>query len=92
MIPPSFAPRLPARRGIDRPSLFNSRPLVYSFCVSPAASPVSVTYTIDFMLVFLSPAVVKYVRRGWQAAVAGEERRASPSPVESVALAANTRS
>ena len=34
--------------------------------------------------------VVK-LRRGWQAAVAGEERRASPSPVESVVALAATR-
>ena len=38
------------------------------------------------MLVFLSPVVVK-LRRCWQAAVAGEERRASPSPIESVVVA-----
>lgn len=45
-------------------------------------SLVSVTYTIDLMLVFLSPAVAE------QATVADEERRAGPSPIESAALAA----
>lgn len=42
------------------------------------------------MLISLSSVVVK-LRRGWQAAVAGEERRASPSPVESMVALAATR-
>lgn len=69
----------------DRPSPSPFRPRAprVSLLRLPATSPISVTYTTDFMPVSLSPAAAEHqVRRGWQ------EHRASPSLVESAALAA----